>query len=155
MYNAFKRHPTEPAEAGSKYEPEYSIEISKKGKKELVKTGETCTYDLIQESYESTKIENIIRRATLGDTTALEARAGQYIDITNAPTSLAEMQNLLIKTKEEFDKLPLEVRKKFDMSPEMYVNEYMTDTWAEKMGLKENTAVEVEKPVVKEEVVNE
>ena len=44
-----------------------------------------------------------------------------------------EAQNIVIKAKQEFYTLPLEVRKEFDNSPEMYVSEMGTETFNKKM----------------------
>lgn len=157
MYSAFNRPKTEAAETGNPYEPEYNIEFDKNGKKNLVKVGETNTYSLIQESYEATKIENIMRRATEGDPNALNLTNGMYMDITDMPTSLAEMQNFVIKAQNEFDKLPIEIRKKFNMNVSEYIAEFGKDSFIEKIGLiKPEPAAEPEEVAKPKEVaINE
>ena len=141
MYSAFNRPKTEAAESGKPYEAEYNIEFDKSGKKKLIKVGETNTYALIQESYEATKIDNIIRRASEGDPNALNLKSGMYIDITDMPTSLAEMQNFVIKAQHEFDKLPIEVRKKFNMNASEYIAEFGKDSFIEKLGLNKHEPI--------------
>lgn len=135
FYNRTAKRPTRPSPIGSKEMDVYEVEIDSTGHKALVKTGKTNVYDRIQASLESTKIENIIRRATAGDLTALAQTNGQYLDCTDMPQSLAEMQNLVLKLQQEFDKLPLEVRKKYDMSAEKYIADYGTETWAKNLGI--------------------
>ena len=103
------------------------------GKKELVKTGETNIYDAIQEDLEGTKIENILHKAAMGDLNALNQRECIYADTTTMPKTLMEANNLVIKMKNEFETLPLEVRKLFDNSAEKYVDEMGTEIFNEKM----------------------
>lgn len=106
---------------------EYQEEI-KKGVKGLVFTGLQNVYELIQQDYESTKIENILHAALMNDFSKLNAREGAYIDATTMPKSLMEAQNLVIRMKNEFEKMPTEVKEKFNNSADMYV---------EMMGTKE------------------
>lgn len=135
FYTAYERAGTEEAPAGTKTEPVYQTVIDKNGVKDLKKTGETNVYDIIQESLEQSKIENIIRRAREGDPTALGITEGQYIDSTEIPESLAEAQQLIIKLKNEFDKLPIDVRRQFNMSAEEYVASYGSETWIKALGI--------------------
>ena len=67
---------------------------------------------------------------------ALEAVKGTYTDITNAPSSLAEAQQIVIRMKQEWDKLPKDVRKEFDYNVEKYIAEFGSEEWAEKTGVK-------------------
>ena len=110
----------------------YQEEIVK-GKKELVKTGETNVYERIQEDLEGTKIENILHAVAMGDLSALNQRETIYADATTMPKSLMEAQNLVVKMKYEFEQMPLEVRKQFDYSAEKHVEEMGTDAFKEKM----------------------
>ena len=134
MFTLFNRPEHKPTPAGSRWKINYIIEIDKAGKKVLKESGRTNIYEIIQESLEETKLDNIIRRATLGDETVLNVLNGQFMDVTEMPTSFMEMQNLVLKAKAEFNKLPLEIRKKFDMSPEQYINEYGSKEFLKKMG---------------------
>lgn len=134
---AYNRPKTEPAPTGEKFEDTYEMDIDENGHKTL-KLSETKenVYEKIQESLEETKIENIIRRALGGDPTALAATQGEYFDATDAPTSLAEAQKMIIAATQEFFQLPLDIREKFEHSPEQYIHEYGTQGWANKIGLK-------------------
>ena len=121
-----------PSESGRKVRNLYQEEI-KKGKLTLVKTGERSVWDLIQSHAEECKIENILHAVAMGDLNALKQRETVYADATTMPKTLMEAQNLVLKMKDEFYKLPLEVRKEFDNSPEMYVEEMGTQTFMDKM----------------------
>lgn len=121
---------------GSRMMDDYEFQIDQEtGKKELIKTGEHDIYPEIQSYLEETLIENIITRVTMGDLEALEARKTQYIDMANMPVSLMDAQNKILKIEREFNSLPLDQRKQFDMSVEQYISQYGTNEWAEKIGL--------------------
>lgn len=153
MYHWNKRPETTPTSNGSPTEPEYTMTIDKTGHKNLKQTGETNTYNLIQESLEQTKIENIIRRAEMGDPLALNMMNGQYLDVTDVPNTLAEAQNFVIKASQEFNKLPIDIKRKFDMSPEKYIANFGTKEWADKIGIK--LTPDAPAPEVKEEAPND
>ena len=89
----------------------------------------------IQASLESSKLENIIKKATNGDLSVLAAREGQYIDISEMPTNMIDLQNMIYKAQGEFEKLDAETRKKFDNSVEKYISLYGSEEWADNMGL--------------------
>lgn len=120
--------------SGTRYLNTYQEEIDKEtGKKHLVKSGQTNIYAMIQEDLEQSKIENILQRVALGDLNALNQKETLYIDASNMPKNLMEAQNVVLKAKQEFEKLPLEVRKEFDMSAEKYISEMGTKEFMEKM----------------------
>lgn len=122
---------------GSRMMDDYEFQIdSKTGKKELIKTGEHDIYPEIQSYLDETLIENIITRVSMGDLEALEARRTQYIDMSNMPVSLMDAQNKILKIEKEFNSLPIEERKKFDMSVEQYISQYGSVEWADKLGFK-------------------
>lgn len=122
--------------AGTKIEVRHRAEMKKDGRRVLVRDRKVDIYNLIQAAREDCEIENIIRRAVQGDYNALNAVAGQYADISGMPKSIAEAQQLVINLKESFEKLPKEIKAKFEYNPEIYVAEYGTENWANKTGLK-------------------
>lgn len=132
IYNQLNRPETKPSNPGTHFINTYQENITKKGI-ELVKTGESNVYELIQQDAEECKIENILHRVAMGDLAALNQREATYVDATTLPKSLMEAQNLQIRLKDEFYKMPMEVRRLFDNSPEIYVNEMGTPEFLEKM----------------------
>ena len=109
--------------AGSRYLNTYQEEINKKtGSKGLVKTGQTDVYEMIQQDAELCKIENILHAVAMGDLSALKQREATYCDATTMPKNLMEAQNLVIRMKDEFYKMPVEVRKEFGNDPDRYVS---------------------------------
>ena len=119
--------------AGTRYLNTYQEEISKNGRKHLVKTGETCVYDRIQQDLEGSKIETILHQVAMGDLSVLNQRETMYVDATNMPKNLMEAQNIVIKAKAEFEQFPKEVREIFHNSPEEYVSEMGTQEFLDKM----------------------
>lgn len=69
------------------------------------------------------------------DPSILEKHKGSYFDATDMPRTLAEAQNKIIAVKQEFEKLPVEVRAKFDHSPEKYVQQYGSEEWGKALGI--------------------
>lgn len=133
LLNTKERHFTEP---GSREANDYQVIIDKKGHKTLKQTGTHDIYEEIQSYAEECKIENIIARAAAGDPTILNQRRGTYADITDTPKNLAEAQNIILRLSTEFEKLPTEIRAKFDNSKEKFINEFGSDSWIDAMGLK-------------------
>ena len=122
IYSILNRPPKVKTPAGTMYLNTYQEEITKKDGKQLIKTGQTCIYDVVQADFESTQIENILHAVAMGDINALQQREATYCDTTTMPKTLMEYQNLVIKAKDEFYKMPLDVRKEFDNDPEKYVS---------------------------------
>lgn len=130
---------------GSTEANDYQIVLDKKGHKSLKLVGKHDIYQEIQSYFEETKIENIIARAAAGDVAALNSKQGFYADITDAPENLAEAQNQILKLSQAFDKLPAEIRAKFDNSKSVFVNQFGTDEWNKKMGFGTEEVKETEK----------
>lgn len=144
-----------PTPAGRMYLNTYTLSTLE-GRETLTKTGETNVYEKIQKDLEESKIENIIKRVMMGDLTALRAGDPQYIDSSTIPNNLMQVQNTIVRMKEEFLKMPEEVRRMFNYSAEQYVNEMGTKEYLEKMSpyiekiekiSKEKNAKEYEKKV--------
>lgn len=140
--------------SGSRYATTYEIKIDDRGHKELVPTGETNIYEAIQVDLEASKIENIVKRVMLGDEAVLHSRQTDYIDMTEMPTTLAEAQNMINDLTNEFNKLDVDTREKFNHSPSEYIASFGSNEWAEKMGLLENTnSTPISNPIVEKGVV--
>ena len=105
----------------------YQEEI-KDGRKQLKHIGFHDVYSEIQIDVENCMIENILHQVAMGDYSALQAREATYVDTTTMPKSLMEAQNLVIRMKDEFEKMPMELKNEFGNSADKYV---------EMMGTKE------------------
>lgn len=123
------------APIGAKIEYRHRAKMKTDGKRVLIKDQEYPIYEIIQAHREETEIERIVKRATEGDISALNAMNGVYADITDAPRSLAEAQALIIDAKNEFEKMPTEIKEKFNNNSEEYVAEMGSKIWMDKMGI--------------------
>ena len=134
------------APIGAKTEMRHRASIDLNGRRTLIRDKEVAIYDLIQSHREECEIENIIRRAVEGDYNALNAVNGVFEDITNCPSSIAEAQQYIIDAKNEFDKLPKEVKAKFEFNPEIYIAELNNDpkSWLEKTGFADEIKINQE-----------
>lgn len=119
---------------GTEVDKTYEMVITEEGQKKLKHNGFTNRYEKVQSHAEECKIENILAKATV-DPSVLNARQGLYIDTVNMPKSLAEAQMLMQKVENEFNALPVEVRKEFNNSPEEYIAAYGNEKWAKAVGL--------------------
>lgn len=129
--------------SGEKIALEHREVIGKDGRRTLVKDREVNIYEKIQASAESCDIQNILRRAAEGDMSVLNKTVGNYIDVVDAPSSLAEAQQFVINAKAEFDRLDKDIRAKFDNNAEVYVANYGTEMWKDATGI--TAKIELEK----------
>lgn len=143
------------APVGSKTEMRHRASIDLNGRRSLIRDKEVAIYDLIQSHREECEIENIIRRAVEGDYNALNAVNGVFEDITNCPTSIAQAQQYIIDAKNEFDKLPKEIKAKFEFNPEIYIAELNNDpkSWLEKTGFADE--IKINKGIAEEKAKND
>lgn len=156
FYSRINLPPKVGTEAGDKEATTYQTRIDENGHKVTEAVGKTNIYDRIQSNLEETKIENIIRRFTEGDMSAFRTGEPIYADMREAPKTLMEAQNMIIRITDEFNSLPVDVRAKFDHSPEKYVALYGGEEWAKFVGYEIKKPEEVSEPAViettKEEV---
>ena len=126
--------------SGSRYQDTYGYEIDKFGQKVLVKTGETDLYAMIQESLEETKIENILKRVAIGDTSVMRPD-GIYADISESPKSLIEARQQMQQLENLWNGLPIDTKRKYNMSVEDFIAKSGSESWLIDMGLlkKEDT----------------
>lgn len=149
-YGEHERMETNP---GSEYRETFKMVIDDNGHKSLKLDGKEHIYAQIQEGLEETLIENILQRAALGDDTALNRIEGSYADITGAPKTLADAQQMILQITNDFNGLPVDIRREFDFSVEKFINEYGSNSWIKKMGFDQEQKVETPAPV--EEAKNE
>lgn len=155
-FNKFNKPQTIAAPSGEKEEYRHEPEYNEWNKRVLKRTKIIPIYDIIQSHADECNFEKIIRRATEGDTTALNIIEGQYIDITEAPKNIMEAQNIMLNAKKEFENLPADTRKKFDYDYHNYMGMMLDnpENFAEITGLKakweEAAKIESENAAMKE-----
>lgn len=140
-------------EHGSRIAPVFSLASKEAGKLDLKITGEEDIYAKIQSYAQSVDIHNILLRYKMGETDILNKFNGTFIDVSDMPTSFAEIMNTVITAENNFNELPLEVRKAYDFSPAQYIADIGSDKWLNVLGIKSNEeAKEIgEKKEVKED----
>uniref|UniRef100_A0AAU8B673 Internal scaffolding protein n=1 Tax=Dulem virus 206 TaxID=3145683 RepID=A0AAU8B673_9VIRU len=129
---------------GSEWETEYKERYDENGHPYLVETGKVNVYEKIQSYRDECEIQSILSRYAAGDQTVMN-RPGYYIDTTVLPQSYSEYFNMVQEQREKFNKLPLEIRKQFDMSFERWAAPAGEESWLKAMGITADPAQAPEK----------
>lgn len=120
--------------SGDKYLDEYEYKVDEKGVKQLVKTDKkTNVYERIQADYDSTDINKLMLRFSLGDTSAIDVRSGEFIDVTEMPKTLAEVFDRAIQAEQLFNELPADLKTMFNNSPSEFFAMYGTKEFDDKI----------------------
>lgn len=131
--------------AGDRFRVDYDPVIMADGSFELVEAGKTDLQEYIDSFKESVSIEHILAMCAAGDTSALQARQGTYIDTTEMPKTFRDMLDIVIRGKTQFESLPVEVKQKFDNDFNKWFADAGSQDWLLNMGF-----IEPVKPEVKE-----
>ncbi len=107
---------------GSPFKPEKLLQVVN-GRYDLVEVGQSNLYSEIQSHKDSCDIYKLLERYQAGDVSALSRVAGQYIDITDAPTTLAEAYTFVSNAEKFFSKLPLKLRDAYDHDPSKFISD--------------------------------
>ena len=111
--------------------------------------GEVNLYDEIQSHADSVDIYTILSRFEQGDESVLSKRNGQYVDLTELPTTFAEMHQKIIDASNEFNALPLEIRSEYEFDVSKFIADIGSEHWFKLMNpVKKDT---VSKTVEKSE----
>lgn len=143
-----------PTEAGETVRRTYLWERNEKSEK-VLKLDQIIDQQAEIDSYlEETKLENIIRRASIDPDLAarLVPDIGNGIqDYTEAPKNLAELQNIMLRAEQIWEEVPKEIKLKFDNDVDKFVASFGTVEWAKNLGIyTEPKKTEEEKTEVKE-----
>lgn len=135
-----------PTEAGESVRRTYLWERNEKGEK-VLRLDQTIDQQAEIDSYlEETKIENIIRRASIDPNIAARIApdlGGGIQDFTEAPQTLAELQNIMLRAGQVWEEVPKEIKIKFDNDVDKFIASFGTIEWAKNLGiLKEKPEVE-------------
>lgn len=135
----YNRPKTKAQNPGSGWKNKYHMELDKHGHKFLVQDEPENIYAVIQSHKEECNMEALVERAQHGDPDAVKRIQAQYTDMTKYPKNLAEAQNEILKMKQEFEKLPTEIKQKFDNSYNVYINQFSKnhEDWEKKLGIPE------------------
>ena len=136
-----------PTEAGESVRRTYLWERDEKGEKKL-KLDQIIDQQAEIDSYlEETKIENIIRRASIDPNIAERIApdlGGGITDFTEMPHTLAELQNIIIRAEQIWNEVPKENKLKFDNDVDKFIASFGTVEWAKNLGLYQEEQAEAE-----------
>lgn len=136
---------TWPTEAGETVRRTYLWERNEKGEK-VLKLDQIIDQQAEIDSYlEETKIENIIRRASIDPNIAERIApdlGGGIQDFTETPHTLAEIQNIMIRAEQIWDEVPKEIKLKFDNDVDKFVASFGTVEWAKNLGIYQEKQTE-------------
>lgn len=134
----------------------YGSTIDKDGTVKLKEKGKEDLYGYIQSFAESVDINVVLSKYCNGDLNALNKVQGTYLDTTQFPTTYADVLNTINAATEAFDRLPADVRKKFDNDVNKYIATLGSDEWLEKANMAPKVnEVPSELEPVKESVFDE
>lgn len=134
-----------PTEAGESVRRTYLWERNEKGEK-VLRLDQTIDQQAEIDSYlEETKLENIIRRASIDPDLAarLVPDVGKGIqDYTEAPQTLAELQNIMLRAEQIWEEVPKEIKLKFDNDVDKFIASFGTVEWAKNLGIYQEKQTE-------------
>lgn len=127
-----------PTEAGESIRRTYLWEINEKGEK-VLRLDQNIDQQAEIDSYlEETKLENIIRRASIDPDIAarlIPDLGGGLQDATGMPENLMELQNIMLRAEQIWDEIPKEIKLKFDNDVDKFVSSFGTIDWAKNLGI--------------------
>lgn len=133
---AFKKlRKTVPAtNPGNRFVDEYKLSYDDLGQEELVVVGKKDVYSEIQSHADSVDVHKIIERCTMtGSMDELYKTEGFFGDLASFPTTRAEALRMLADAHSVWDKLPVDVKKKFDSDVNKFFSTAFSEEWIEKL----------------------
>lgn len=127
-----------PTEAGETVRRTYLWEYNEKGEKNLTLDQIIDQQAEIDSYLEETKLENIIRRASIDPNIAarlIPDMGGGLQDATEMPENLMELQNIMLRAEQIWDDIPKEIKLKFDNDVDKFVASFGTIDWAKNLGI--------------------
>ena len=127
-----------PTEAGETIRRTYLWQLNEKGEKVLTLDQIIDQQAEIDSYLEETKLENIIRRASIDPDLAARLvpdMGGGLQDTTEMPENLMELQNIMLRAEQIWDEIPKEIKLKFDNDVDKFVASFGTIDWAKNLGI--------------------
>lgn len=121
--------------SGEKTKQHYKAVLDKEGEYVLVEDGIEDWDGMIQSYKESCLIENILKRYAAGDQSALNAVQGFYGDVSECPTSMQQVLQMVLDGQALFENLPSEKREAFDNDFNKWFVQTGSPEWFAKMGV--------------------
>lgn len=127
-----------PTEAGETVRRTYLWQVNEKGEKVLTLDQVIDQQAEIDSYLEETKLENIIRQASIDPDLAARLvpnMGGGLQDATEMPENLMELQNIMLRAEQIWDEIPKEVKLKFDNDVDKFIASFGTIDWAKNLGI--------------------
>ena len=138
-----------PTEAGESVRRTYLWERNEKNKK-VLRLDQTIDQQAEIDSYlEETKLENIIRRASIDPDIAARIApdiGGGIQDFTEAPQNLAELQSIMMRAEQIWNEIPKDIKLKFDNDVDKFIASFGSVEWAKNLGIYQEKKAETEAP---------
>uniref|UniRef100_A0AAU8AWB9 Internal scaffolding protein n=1 Tax=Dulem virus 169 TaxID=3145646 RepID=A0AAU8AWB9_9VIRU len=116
MFRSFfdKVHPKFYTDVGSPVKDEFQLRVVDETL-DIVKTGQSNLYEYIQSHADSVDIHKILERcAQVEDYSILQRMPSDFMDVTQAPSNLAEAYQAVKDSENYFAQLPKEIRSEFN-----------------------------------------
>lgn len=120
--------------AGSRFYIEKHGEVQQNGTIKLVPDKEIDLQEKYNAEYPATTIDNILANCNPMESFADDGMHG--IDATKLPSTFAEFLQIQIDRKREFDRLPVEVKQRFNNDVSQYMATAGTEEWFTKVGIE-------------------
>ena len=111
----------------------YSAKVMPDGSIQLKECGKENLHDIIQSYKDTTDIAYILAKLQSGDMSVINQKPVMYGDFTQYPKTLADALQLQIDSKNLFDRLPAEIKKKFDNDENKFFASSGSQEWFEKI----------------------
>lgn len=132
------RADVKPTNPGSRIKEEYKLTYNDDGSKELVVCGKIDIYEMIQSHADSVDVHAIIERCTMtGDMSELYKTKGFYADLSEFPSTYAEVLKSVAEAEYLWKKLPSEVKEKFDNDVSKFYANAFTEDWYKNLSVND------------------
>lgn len=128
--------------SGSEFVPTYELGFGDNGCQELIQTGTLNIYKKIQSFKETTDLATILRNIdpvqlnnAVSTLRVEDLDKSAIIDLTMTPSTLGDALNRIKSAENIFNGLPLEVRKEFNYSPQMFIKSFGSEPFNKAFGL--------------------
>ena len=118
---------------GSPIREVYAPKVKPDGSIEVVATGKENSDQFIQSFAQSTDMTFILAKLAQGDTSVLHQRPAMFGDFTKIPGSYAEVLQMQIDAARAFDRLPVDVKRKFDNDVNKFMASAGSSSWFDKI----------------------
>lgn len=119
--------------SGSRFYVEKHGEVQPNGLIKLIPDKEIDLQEQYNAEYPATTIDNILANSSPLQSFADDGMHG--LDVTQLPTTFAEFLQMQIDRKRDFDRLPVEIKQKFNNDLNQYMATAGSQEWFDKLGI--------------------